>query len=300
VRTPIGARTCDRSFMDGAVRGTAALERRDPEYIRATLPTFAAFCERYHTLSVTGWEHLPDGPALIVGNHNGGTMAPDMFALMTAYWRRFDAASEAYGLMHDLMFRLPVVGDTMAKLGAVPARPENAVALLARGARVLVYPGGDLDAFKPSARRHEIIFGKRLGFIRIALRTGVPIVPVVSVGAHEGFHVLTDGAEFARRSGWKALTRVEVFPVILALPFGVAVGPVAAYVPLPVHMKLRVLDEIRWPDLPPEAAADDDVVRRCQAQVRDAMQRALDEMVAEGGFGRRLPWSRFAGRAPVR
>lgn len=261
------------------------LDQRDPELIRALLPSLEIAFERYHDVSIDGWDRVPEGPALVVGNHNGGTMAPDMFALMVAFWQRRGVEAEAYGLMHDIMFRVPVIGPAMAKLGAVPARPENASAALARNAKVLVYPGGDIDAFKPWSRRHEIIFGSRAGFIRVALRSGAPIVPVVSVGAHEGFRILTDGAAFARASGLKKLTRIEVFPVILSVPFGLGVGPVLAYVPLPVRIKLRVLDPIRFPDLGPEAADDDVIVRRCQDQVRAAMQAALDEMVAEGGFG---------------
>lgn len=248
---------------------------------------FALAFERYHTVEVTGLERVEPGPALVVGNHNGGVMAPDMFALMVRYWQHFGVEARAYGLMHDFIFRVPVVGSTMARLGAVPAKPENALALLGTGAKVLVYPGGDLDAFKPSSRRHEIVFGSRVGFIKVALRSGAPIVPVVSAGAHEGFHVLTDGVEFARRSGWKRLTRIEVFPIVLALPFGVWVGPPGLYLPWPVHMRLRVLDPIRWPHLGPESADDPDVLKRCQEEVRLKMQQSLDEMVREGGFGRR-------------
>jgi 1-acyl-sn-glycerol-3-phosphate acyltransferase len=259
---------------------------RDPAFIREMLPLLAPFFERYHQMTVDGLDRMPEGRALIVGNHNGGITTPDMFALMVAYWRRFGADAPAYGLMHDVMFRVPVAGPMMARLGAVPAHPANAVALLEQDARVLVYPGGDLDAFKSHARRHEIVFGRRRGFIRVALRARAPIVPVVAVGAHEAFHVLTDGAAFARRLPMKRLLRVEVLPVILGLPWGLSVGPVPTF-PLPVRMKLRVLEPIAWPELGPEAAEDDAIVDRCREEVRAAMQAALDAMVREGGFGRR-------------
>lgn len=260
---------------------------RDPEFIRAQLPRIAYLLEHWHSFEVTGLEHLAPGAALIVANHNGGIMSPDMFALMVAYWRRYGCDAPAFGLMHDFVFRVPLLGSAMAKLGALPASPANADAALARRAKVLVYPGGDLDAFKPSARRHEIVFGGRSGFIRVALRTGAPIVPVVGVGAHDAFHVLTDGAEFARRSGWKRLTRMEVLPVVVGLPWAIWIGP-GAYLPIPVHMKLRVLPPIAWPDLDARAADDPAVVLRCREQVRIAMQRALDALVSEGGFGRRF------------
>ena len=76
---------------------------------------------------------------------------------------------------------------------------ERAVDLgCGRGARVLVFPGGDLDALKPWSRRNEVVFGERAGFIRVALRARAPIVPVVSAGGHEGFRVLPGGAAIAR------------------------------------------------------------------------------------------------------
>lgn len=267
----------------------AAIDLRDPALIRAMLPTLELLLSRYHEVDLQGFERVPEGAALVVGNHNGGTLAPDMFALMAAWWRRFGADAPAYGLMHDLAYRVPVIGPTMARFGAVPGHPRTALTLLERGAKVLVYPGGDLDAFRPSSQRHRVIFGERLGFIKVALRSGAPVVPVVSAGAHDAFHVITDGTEIARRIGWKRLTRIEVFPVVIGLPFGLMAGPVFAYLPLPVRMKIRVLDPIRFEDTGPAAAADEVVVRRARDRVLSVMQTALDELMAEGDFGRRWP-----------
>ncbi len=261
--------------------------RRDPEFIRANLERIAFWFDHYHRVSVEGLEHIPEGPALVVGNHNGGAMAPDMFALMVAWWRRFGTDARAYGLMHDLPFRIPVLGRTMERLGAVHARPDNAVELLRRGAKVLVYPGGDLDAFRPWTRRNQVVFGERTGFVRVALRTQVPIVPVVSAGGHDVFRVLTDGRSIVRRLGLKRIARVEVFPISLCLPWGITFGPMF-YWPLPVRMRLRVLPPMRWTSLTPDAADDDGVVRRCRDEVRQAMQNALDGL-AGGGVGLRVP-----------
>jgi 1-acyl-sn-glycerol-3-phosphate acyltransferase len=251
--------------------------RRDPETIRAYLPRLAFFFEHWHRVSIEGLERVPEGAALLVGNHNGGAMSPDMFALMVAWWRHHGVDSRAYGLMHDLPFRIPFAGDLMARFGAVPARPANAIELLRRGARVLVYPGGDFDAYRPWSKRGEIVFGPRTGFVRVALRTGAPIVPVVSSGAHDGFRVLTDGRAIVERLGLKRRARLEVFPIALCLPWGVTFGP-AVYLPLPVDIRIRVLPALQWPELPAEAADDEGVVWRCREQVRETMQKALDDM----------------------
>ena len=267
---------------------TNGLDARDPAFILRVLPVLEPFFERYHELEVTGLEHIPSGPALAVGNHNGGVMTPDMFGLMVAFWRARGVQEPAYGLMHDLVTKVPGVSEVMARFGAVAANHDNGLRLLARGAKVLVYPGGDLDAFKPWEHRHRIVFGERKGFVRLALRARVPIVPVVSVGAHEAFHVLTDGVELARRSGLKALLRLEAVPIALGLPFGLVVGPMA-YWPLPVRIRIRVLPPLAWPELGEDAADDAAIVARCRAEVMGAMQQAMDALVAEGGFGRRWP-----------
>jgi 1-acyl-sn-glycerol-3-phosphate acyltransferase len=290
------SRLLDPSLWRGLLRVAPAADPfavRDPAFIRDELERLAWYTERYHHSEVTGLEHIPDGAALAVGSHNGGVACPDMFALMLAFWRHFGVESPAFGLMHDLVFHVPIIGGYLSRLGAVPARPENALAGLARGARVLVYPGGDIDAYKPFARRHEIRFGERRGFIRIALKARVPIVPIVSAGAHETFIVLDDGVETSRRLGIKRLTRLEVIPLIAGLPWGLFVGP-APFLPLPVSVKVRALPPIAWPDLPAGAADDRDTVERCFEEVRARMQDALDDLVREGGFGLR---GRFATMA---
>lgn len=260
---------------------------RDPGFIRDNLETLAFFVERYHQSHVAGFENVPEGAALAVGNHNGGIMSPDMFALMVAWWRHFGVEQPAYGLAHDVPFMIPIVGKLLRRCGAVPARPENAIALLRRGAKVLVYPGGDLDAFRSWSRRNEIVFGERRGFVRIALRARAPIVPVVSVGAHEAFRVLTDGTKLARAIGLKRLTRIEVLPIVTGLPWGLWVGP-GPYLPVPVRIRIKILPPISWPSLPPEAADDESIVLRCREEVRATMQSCLDEMVREGGYGPRF------------
>jgi 1-acyl-sn-glycerol-3-phosphate acyltransferase len=240
---------------------------------------------------VIGLEHIPPGPSLVVGTHNGGNMAPDMFCTMVAFWRRFGVERPAYGLAHDQVFRMPGVGRWIARLGGVPAHQRHARMLLGRGATVLVYPGGDVDAFKPFRERHVVKFGGRSGFVRTALATGAPIVPVVSVGAHETVRVLTDGRELAQRLGLKRLTRIEVLPVMLCLPWGLLVGPIEGHLPAPSRIRIRILPPLP-PTYPPEAADDPEVCDRVREEVRAVMQAALDELAAEGGYGVRARFTR--------
>jgi 1-acyl-sn-glycerol-3-phosphate acyltransferase len=260
------------------------LDRRDPEFLLKERDFLGAACDAWYAPDLAGLEHLPEGRALVVGTHNGGFMAPDMFSLMVGFWRKYGADRPSYGLAHDMVFRLPLAGRWIAKLGGVPAHPENARKLLERDVAVLVYPGGDRDAYKPFHERHVVKFGGRKGFIRLALKTRSPIVPVVSVGAHEIMYILTDGSRLAERLGLKRLFRMDVLPIALTLPFGITIGAFMPYVPVPTKIRIRVLPPIDL-GLPPEAAGDQDAVDAAHDRVRDTMQAALDALVAEGGFG---------------
>jgi 1-acyl-sn-glycerol-3-phosphate acyltransferase len=264
------------------------LGRRDPDFIRREMGWIGELLDLWFAPETTGLEHVPDGPALVVGMHNGGNLAPDMFATMVAFWRRFGPDRAAYGLAHDVVFKMPLAGRWIQRLGAVPAHRENAAELLHRGATVLVYPGGDLDAFKPWRERHLVKFGERSGFIRTALEARVPIVPVVSVGAHETFAILSDGRGAAKLLGLKRWTRLEVLPIILCLPWGVWIGSVESHIPVPSKVRIRVLPPIHL-----DGAPDDEAyVRGAREEVRLTMQAAVDEMVREGNFG---PLARFTG-----
>src|SRR5262249_6920821 len=136
---------------------------------------------------------VPTGPFLAVGNHNGMTGTPDMFCHMVAFWRRYGIERPAYGLMHDVPFNFPIAGAWLNASGAIRACRENARRALETGAAVLVFPGGDVDACRPFSRRYQIEFGKRRGFVRTAIRAQVPIVPIVSAGAHHSLYIWSDG-----------------------------------------------------------------------------------------------------------
>jgi 1-acyl-sn-glycerol-3-phosphate acyltransferase len=282
------------SWLDDAIRYAGLLERppdpdplvqRDPGFIAEEIDRLERLLKAWYAPDVQGLELVPDGRVLCVGMHNGGVMSPDMFITMVAFWRAFGVERAAYGLAHDLVFKVPVAGRWIAKTGGVPARPAHARALLERDAAVLVYPGGDVDAYKPHVRRHVVEFGGRTGFARTAIATGAPILPVVSVGAHEGQMILSDGRELVKRLGLKRLARMEVLPIALALPWGLAVGT-PAYLPVPTRVRVRALPVIHH-GLPPEAADDAAAVQRLADEVRAVMQAGEDALVGEGGFGPR-------------
>jgi 1-acyl-sn-glycerol-3-phosphate acyltransferase len=260
------------------------LDARDQAFIDDMLPLMGLFYDRYFRAETELESELPKGPFLAVANHNGMTGTPDMFCHMAAFWRAEGTSRLAYGLMHDMPFHVPKAGAWLNASGALAASPSNARAALARGAAVLVFPGGDVDACKPFSARYEIRFGERRGFIRIALSEGVPIVPVVSVGAHESLYIWSDGARLADKLGLKKWFRSNVFPIGFCLPWGIIAGVPYPHIPPPVKIHTRFMKPIHLRE-PPSAANDPAVVEACFERVRGAMQAAMDELHAEGRHG---------------
>lgn len=232
---------------------------------------------RYFRTEIEGLDAIPDGPFLSVGNHNGSVMMPDLVVWLAAY-HGLGRATPLLAVSHDLVFSLPPapVSRVLARLGAIRATRENALAALAAGNAVHAYPGGDHDAAKAFRDRHTIRFAGRTGYARTALRAGVPIVPVVSCGAHETLFIFTDGSRWARALGLDRRARMPVLPLMWTVPWGLWLGIPPGFVPLPAQISLRVLPPI---DAAIEPGEDEDAaVARIDSAVRSAMQRALTEM----------------------
>lgn len=260
------------------------LDARDPTFIARVLPLMGALYDDYFRCETEIEQELPDGPFLGVGNHNGMTGTPDMFCHMVAFWRRYGPARPSYGLMHDVPFHVPVAGTWLNASGAIAANPTNARRALARGAAVLVFPGGDIDACKPTSAQYTIRFGRRRGFLRLAIRERVPVVPIVSVGAHQSLYIATDGRKIAERLHLPALARSNVAPLGLALPWGLIVGVPLPHLPPPVKIHTRILAPVRF-DLPPGAADDPAAVERAFEEILARMTAAMDELRRAGRHG---------------
>jgi len=258
----------------------------NPTLIAAVAPWADRLCRLWFRLEVEGLEQLPSGPALVVGNHNAGTMFLEAVGFGA---RAHRATGELWcGLAHDALMAAPVVGPLLAAVGAVRARHEAAHRAFEQGRKVLVFPGGNAEAFRSFRRRHEVDLQGRRGFLRLAIRAQVPVSPVVFIGGHEGLVILREGRRLAKALRADRWLRSEVWPVMLALPWGVAVGPVP-HLPLPVDCTARVLPPIDIAGRYTAEQADDPAVLEALYQeVEGAMQTALDAMAAErkGAFAR--------------
>ena len=259
----------------------ADLDERDPDYIRESLPGLWMLASYYFRADVRGLDRIPaTGPALLVGNHSGGNLTPDAHVFTLAFTTYFGVERRFFQLAHNLVLAMPGLG-MLRKYGTVAASPENAEKALDTGAALLVYPGGDYEVHRPSWESAKVDFGGRQGFIRLALRKNVPLVPVVAIGGQETALFLSRGERLARLFGLDRLLRLKVLPISLAFPWGLNVGDMLGHFPLPSKITIQVLDPI---DIREEFGTNPDLDEVYDA-ILGRMQATLNALAEE----RRLP-----------
>jgi 1-acyl-sn-glycerol-3-phosphate acyltransferase len=251
---------------------------RDPDYIRDTLPALRALSKVYFRSDVSGIERIPaEGPVLLVGNHSGGTMIADTFVFAQAFYEQFGADRVFHQLAHDLVFQVPGLRTLVQRYGTVPASPDNMAGALERGAALLVYPGGDEETFRPSWETSNLDFAGRTGFVKLALKHNVPIVPVVSLGGQETALFLGRGRGIAKLLQLDKVARLKVVPPVLGPPFGLTILDVPPRIPLPAKIRVRVMPPI---DLRKTLGSKPDVEKGYKL-VTSRMQRTLTRMATE-------------------
>ena len=215
---------------------------RDPEFIERRLGAVRAYTS-YFSPEVRGVENLPvEGPVLVVGNHNCLFYMPDAWVTGLALIERRGVRGPLYVMTYDLLFAIPFVTSFLRRLGALPAAGHNAEQALAEGAAVVVFPGGDWESCRRWVDRNRIDFAGRSGFVRLALSTGVPIVPVVAHGSHDAVVIAARGERLARLMGLHLL-RINVFPITVGPPLGLATV-LTPTPPLPSQVTVEFLTPI--------------------------------------------------------
>jgi 1-acyl-sn-glycerol-3-phosphate acyltransferase len=214
-------------------------------------------------------DHVPaTGPVVLVANH-GGALAWDALVLQVALRRDHPAHRDLRPLLDDHALGMPVAGGITARLGAVPATPENALRLLGDGAAVAVFPEGSRSGTRPWPQRYRVERFGRGGFAKLAVRTGAVIVPCAIVGSEE------TSAPFAR-AGWLSDRLGLPFPLSApALPF----APLGL-LPLPSRWSIRFGEPLDTRAAGPGAAEDPARVLELTERTRASLQQMLDEDVA--------------------
>lgn len=247
----------------------------DPVVTRRVVEVARPILKFWHRSEVRGVDKIPTGGALVVSNHSGGLLTMDIPVFGVDFYDHFGYDNPLYWLGHDILLSQPL-GDFLRHTGLIRAAPENAQKALRSGGTVLVFPGGEYDAYRPSVSANVIDFRNRKGYVKTALKAGVPIVPAVSIGGQENQIYLTRGQGLARRLGLTRLARLDTFPITVGIPFGIS-GLLPVNLPLPTKIVTQVLEPV---DIVRRFGEDPDIAE-VDEYVRTVMQSALTKLAAE-------------------
>lgn len=253
----------------------------DQNLTKACLDMAEWFSNNYFSTKITGLENVPkDGAALLAGNHSAGLMPIDALFAMRAIHRAQSCDRIVHPLVHDFAYAAPRIARNAQKMGILRATKKNALEALEANRLVLVYPGGDQDAFRTFKERGKIVLAGRKGFVKTAMIANVPIVPLVSIGLHESFIVLSKGQRIAEKLGLKKLFRTDLFPISLSFPWGISPA-FLPFLPLPTSVEMHFCEPI-WATGDPEDSA---VVDSIYSKVNESMQATMDDLSKN-----RIPW----------
>src|SRR5205823_6099581 len=177
---------------------------------------------------------------------------------------------------HDALMALPLIGGYFRRMGVLPAAPDSMASALAAGHDVALWPGGERDSLRPWTQRDEAILAGRTGFVRLAINSGVPIVPIATVGGPDAMPVLASGRRLARLLQLDKLARLKMFPIALQVPWGLSPA-LLPEVPLPAKIRTAFQEPVE-PDHDPERAGDDEYVEATYEEVQARIQRGMDAL----------------------
>ncbi|MDB4990823.1 MAG: acyltransferase family protein [Myxococcaceae bacterium] len=239
----------------------------DPHVDTKVRPLLEAVCKRYFRVELVGAENIPArGRALLVANR-AGALPWDGLVLRTALRSQRPELSPLRWLAEDAVIHYPFMGVFMNRLGAVRACPENAERLLAQDRLVAVFPEGAQGSRKLFRDRYRLQRFGRGGYVKLALKLGVPIFPTAIIGAEEINPVLGRSRFLGRVFGSDSVPITPTFPWL----------GLAGLLPAPVRWRIAVGTPIDLSSYGPESADDALVVHRLNEQIRSSLQALVDQ-----------------------
>src|SRR5919199_1178922 len=238
--------------------GSWSLDDQDLGWMDRQKYVWNPLMDYWFRMEIEGWERLPDPPALLIGIHSGAPFVWDAWTVGIQWWRRFGTDRVLHGTAHDALRAAPVIGDYFRRMGVLPAAPDSIATALAAGHDVALWPGGERDSLRPRTQRGHAILAGRTGFVRLAIRSGVPIVPIATVGGPDSMPVVARGRRLAKLLQLDRVARLKMFPIAISAPWGIAPA-ILPEIPLPTKIRTAFQEPIEL-DTDPERAEDDDYV----------------------------------------
>ncbi len=196
------------------------------------------FLDLYFRYEVVGMKNIPEkGPALLVGNH--GFFPFDLVLLSKHIYEKMGRRVRV--LVHERSWRIPMLREIALNIGVVNAKPENAIRLLKQGEIVAVFPGGEREGMKPSSQKYQLLWDNHIGFARTAIAAKAPVIPCMSVGIDDIFHVFERSGIFNTR----LFHRYFPFPFFLGLGGFPIPRKITQHIGLPINFHQKASSKIR-------------------------------------------------------
>jgi 1-acyl-sn-glycerol-3-phosphate acyltransferase len=270
-----------RSDQDGGLSGWVAeragewdLSGQDETTLQRQKFFWNVLVDYWFRMEMDGWENIPGPPALLVGIHSGAPFVWDAWTVGIQWWRRFGQDRPLHGTAHDALMAIPLIGRYFRSMGVLPAAPDAIATALAEGRDVALWPGGEVDSLRPWAERDRANLAGRTGFVKMAIRAGVPIVPIATVGGADAMPVLIRGDRLSKVLQLDRLLRLKVFPLAVSLPWGIAPAALPQ-LPLPAKIRARYMPVVEL-DHDPARAEDDEYIDGKYREVEDSIQEGMD------------------------
>ncbi len=243
----------------------------DMEFLNLVQPFFTFMYKRYWRVQTTGIENIPEtGRALLVVNHSG-QLPWDGAMVGTAVWLEHPAQRLVRTLYATWFPTLPFFSAMFTKLGQALATVDNGIRLLEEDQLVAVFPEGYKGVGKLFKERYRLARFGRGGFVRMALRTGAPMIPVSVVGAEETYISLYKSPTIAKLIGF------PYFPISPTFPWFGLLG----FVPLPTKWYIDFGEPVPTDHYGPEAANDLVLVSQLTDQMRNVIQEMIYRRLAQ-------------------
>src|SRR5256714_6492981 len=278
-----------REKADGAAgwvaerAGEWTLDGPDTTFMERQKFLWNPLIDYWFRMEMEGWENLPEPPALLIGIHSGAPFVWDAWTVGIQWWRRFGDERTLHGTAHDALMAAPLIGAYFRRMGVLPAAPDSIAGALAAGRDVALWPGGEVDSLRPWTDRDKAVLAGRTGFVRMAIKAQVPIVPIATVGGPDSMPVLARGRRLAKLLQLDKVARLKMFPIAISAPWGI--GPaLLPEVPFPTKIRTAFQEPITL-SKDPAKASDEKYVEKKYDEVQGSIQRGMDALARR----RRLP-----------
>ena len=239
----------------------------DQEFIDALLPFFNFMYNKYWRVSMEGFDNIPqEGRTLLVSNHSG-QLPFDGAMIGTGILQNHSSARFMRALYASWFPTLPFLSDILTKAGQVMANDENALRLLEQDHLVAVFPEGYKGVGKLYKDRYHLARFGRGGFVRVALKTKAPLLPVAVVGAEETYISLHKSQTLAKLVGF------PYFPISPTFPW---LGPLG-FIPLPTKWYIDIGEPIPTDHYPEGSDSNLMLISHLTDQVRDTVQKMIND-----------------------